>query len=110
MMAMLLPAIKGVQEDRAANPAEKRAAEALLDGIEPEMPEGEGNRPDEETVIEIDASMTVSAEERLKTLDFEQMSVGEIAEAKRMLSRLELPVKPFASRRGIARRTRSCTR
>lgn len=102
MMAMLLPAIKGVQEDRAANPAEKRAAEALLDGIEPEMPEGAGEGPDEETVIEIDASMTISAEERLKTLDFEQMSVAEIAEAKRMLARLELPVKPFASRRGIA--------
>jgi uncharacterized protein with von Willebrand factor type A (vWA) domain len=102
MMAMLLPAIKGVQEDRAANPAEKRAAEALLDGIEPEMPESAGEGPDEETVIEIDASMTISAEERLKTLDFEQMSVAEIAEAKRMLARLELPVKPFASRRGVA--------
>ena len=34
MMAAMLPAIRGVQEDRAASPAEKRAAEALLDGAE----------------------------------------------------------------------------
>ena len=100
MMAMLLPAIRGVQEDRAAKPAEKRAAEALLDGHAPEMPEGQQDDPDEDTVIEIDAAMTISREERLKTLDFEHMSLSEIAEAKRMLSRLELPVRPFASRRG----------
>ncbi len=100
MMAMLLPAIRGVQEDRAAKPAEKRAAEALLDGQSPDLPETGPDGPDEETLIEVDASRTVSREERLKTLDFEQMSLSEIAEAKRMLARLELPVKPFASRRG----------
>ena len=99
MMAMLLPAIRGVQEDRAAQAAEKRAAEALLDGIEPEMPKG-GDGPDDELQIEVDASLTMSSQERLRTLDFEQMSTAEIAQAKRMLQRLELPVKPIPSRRG----------
>src|SRR6056297_2167935 len=42
MMAMMLPAIRGVQEDRAAQAAEKRAAEALLDGIEPDRPDTDG--------------------------------------------------------------------
>lgn len=102
MMAMMLPAIRGVQEDRTAQAAEKRAAEALLDGIEPEMPSSEGSDEDEDTVIEIDASATMSAEERLRTLDFEQMSTAEVAAAKRMLARLSLPVKPLASRRGMA--------
>ncbi len=102
MMSMMLPAIRGVQEDRAAKAAEKRAAEALLDGIAPDQPEAGTSEPDEETPIEVDASLTMSSEERLRTLDFEQMSVAEVAEAKRMLARLELPVKPLASRRGQA--------
>ena len=105
MMALMLPAIRGVQEERAAKPAEKRAAEALLDGAEPERPEAGSSEPDEETPIEIDASRTMSREERLRTLDFEQMSLAEIAAAKRLLARLDLPVKPFASRRGAAHPT-----
>ncbi|MEP3333497.1 VWA domain-containing protein [Sedimentitalea sp.] len=102
MMAMMLPAIRGVQEDRNAQAAEKRAAEALLDGTNPDLPESESETPDDETLIEVDASMTMSTEERLRKLDFEQMSTAEVAQAKRMLARLKLPVKPIPSRRGIA--------
>lgn len=101
MMAAMLPAIRGVQEDRPAQAAEKRAAEALLDGAEaPQLPEGEEKQPDE-TLIEVDASLTMSTEERLRSLDFEQMSLAEMAEAKRMLARLALPVKPMPSRRSM---------
>ena len=98
MMSMMLPAIRGVQEEKAAQSAEKRAAQALLGDHMPEVPQPE----DEEeggTQVEVDASFTMSAEEKLRTLDFEQMSTEEIAQAKRMLSRLTLPVKPIASRR-----------
>jgi uncharacterized protein with von Willebrand factor type A (vWA) domain len=98
MMSLMLPAVHGVAEDRAARPAEKRAAQALLDGAEAPMPE----RPPEDeggTEFEIDASLTMSREERLKTLDFEQMSVEEMAEAKRMLARMALQVKPLKTRR-----------
>jgi len=103
MMAMMLPAIRGVQDERAAQAAEKRAAEALLDGIEPETPaQGREEGKDDEIEIEIDASATMSAEERLRQLDFEQMSTDEIAAAKRMLARLSLPVKPLKSRRAMA--------
>ncbi len=101
MMAAMLPAIRGVQEDRPAAPAEKRAAEALLDGAEaPERPGTDGKEP-EETLIEVDASLTMSTQERLRNLDFEQMSLAEMAEAKRMLARLALPVKPMPSRRSM---------
>ncbi|WP_435660974.1 vWA domain-containing protein [Leisingera caerulea] len=100
MMAAMLPAIRGVQEERAAKPAEKRAAEALLDGML-DQPDAPAEEP-EGTEIDIDAARTASAEERLKTLDFEQMSTAEVAAAKRILARLQLPVTPIRSRRVMA--------
>ena len=99
MMSLMLPQVHGVQEDRKAQAAEKRAAQALLDGQLPPPPERTGQASEE---IEIDATATMSAEERLKSLDFEQMSADEIAEAKRMIARLSLPVRPLATRRGRA--------
>ncbi|GGX57594.1 VWA domain-containing protein [Tateyamaria omphalii] len=97
MMAAMLPAVRGVQEDRGGQAAEKRAAEALLDGAGddidlPDMEEGG-------TEIEIDASLTMSNEEQLKSLDFEQMSTEEMAQAKAMLARMALPVDPMPTRR-----------
>ena len=101
MMSMLLPSVGGVQEDRVAQAAEKRAAEALLDGAQaPEPTKKDGQS--EETRIDIDASRTMSARERLRKLDFEQMSAAEMAEAKRTIARLSLPVRPIPSRRSRA--------
>jgi Protein containing von Willebrand factor type A (vWA) domain len=98
MMALLLPAVTGVQEEERAASAAKRAAEALLDGVEPPAPE-KPPEDDEDALIEIDASFTASAEEKLRALDFEQMSSNEVAQAKRMLARLALPVRPLKTRR-----------
>ncbi len=100
MMAAMLPAIRGVQEERPAQAAEKRAAEALLDGAEA-PPRDEAEEKEEDALVEVDASLTMSSAERLRTLDFEQMSVAEVAEAKRMLARLTLPIKPLPSRRSV---------
>jgi uncharacterized protein with von Willebrand factor type A (vWA) domain len=100
MMSFMLPAIRGVQEEKSAASGEKRAAQALLDDNLPEVPENE--QSEEGTEVEITSTLTMSAEEKLRTLDFEQMSTAEVAEAKRMLSRLALPVKPIPSRRGKA--------
>ena len=97
MMSFLRPMVRGTQEERAAAPAEKRAAEALLDGEErplPPQPE-----TDDEIEIDIDATQTASAEERLRTLDFELMSVAEMNAAKAVLAKLSLPVPPVLSRR-----------
>lgn len=102
MMAALLPAIRGVQEDRPAQAAEKRAAEALLDGAAGPKPD---EVPEEDALIEVDASLTMSSRERLRQLDFEQMSVAEMAQAKRMLAKLSLPVRPMPARRTIAAAT-----
>jgi uncharacterized protein len=96
MMSLLIPQVRGVQDDRPAAPAERRAAEALLDGARP--PETRP-MPEAGEEITIDATATMSAEERLRTLDFEQMSMAEMAEAKRMLARLTLPVAALVTRR-----------
>lgn len=104
MMSLLLPQLRGLHDDRPPEPAEKRAAEALLDGaprLERDPPEPEGS------LIEFDASETASRDERLKRLDFEQMSTDEIEAAKRMLARLSLPVPPLLSRRAVASTTGS---
>ena len=95
MMSLMLPMMRGVNETPKPQAAEKRAAEALLDGTEPpeqpEEPEGEE--------VEFDATLTFSAEERLKKTDFEQMSNAELAEAKKAIAKISLPVRPIASRR-----------
>ncbi|WP_108814880.1 vWA domain-containing protein [Loktanella sp. Alg231-35] len=97
MMSFLRPAVHGVQEERAAQPAEKRAAEALLDGEDRPLPPQEDK--EDEVEIDFDASQTTSAQEHLRTLDFELMSTSEMAAAKRMLATLSLPVPPILSRR-----------
>ncbi len=96
MMGMLRPMLRGLNDTPDPQAAEKRAAEALLDGAEePELPE----QPDSGEEIEFDASLTFSKDEKLKSMDFEQMSNAEQAAAKRAIARLELPVRPIASRR-----------
>lgn len=96
MMSLLLPALSGVQEERRADAAERRAAEALLDGARPDAPIA---APAEDLRLDFDASGTASAEERLRTLDFELMSVDEVAAARRMIAALALPVRPLPARR-----------
>ena len=97
MMALLVPIVRGVNEPHKPAAAEKRAAEALIDGADapppPREAEGEGRE------IEFDATLTFSADEKLKHLDFEQMSTAELTAAKRAIARLDLPVTPIASRR-----------
>ena len=68
-----------------------------MDGTDP--PTNDLEESPEDLRIEIDATQTASSEERLKSLDFEQMSTSEMAQAKRILSNLKLPIKPLISRR-----------
>ena len=97
MMSLLRPMVHGTQEDRPAAPAEKRAAEALLEGEDRPLPPQPDN--EDEIEIDIDATQTASAEERLRKLDFELMSNEEMRAAKRILATLSLPVPPVLSRR-----------
>lgn len=72
-------------------PAARRLAEALAANRDPAGGERE-DKPEE-------ASLSVSAAERLGQLDFEAMSAEEIAAAKREIRRLALPLAARPTRR-----------
>ena len=95
MMGLLLPLVRGANErpqpSAGRAPRGRGAARRRRDPAAPAPEEGEE--------VELDATLTFSAEEKLKRMDFEQMSAAEQAEARRAIARLELPVKPIASRR-----------
>ena len=87
----LMDARKKPKPERAP-PASRRVAEAFAskkDGPQP---------PKEEPPI-IDMTMTVSEQERLRQMDFEAMGAAEIANAKREIRRLVLPLDLRRTRR-----------
>ena len=96
MIALMSPVVTRHEERAKRKAGETRVSDALLGGRDD--PRKERDEPD----IEIDARFTLSPQERLRTLDFEQMSMAEMAEARRMLARLTLPVRPLPSRRTVA--------
>ena len=76
----------------APPPASRRAAEALPGATRPPPPA-------EDTPPREDSALTVSDRERLNRLDFEAMSAAELAEAKRAIRRLALPLAARPTRR-----------
>ncbi|AWK86984.1 vWA domain-containing protein [Azospirillum thermophilum] len=91
MMAMMLPTVR---TEATTNQPEmsQRVADALREAAP-------GVEAPEKTEIELEASFTVSAAERLQSKDFETMTAAEMAEAKRMLARIALPVAEATTRR-----------
>lgn len=73
-------------------PAARRVSDAMPGAAPPAPPAGEPERRD-------DAAMTVSERERLNRLDFEAMTAEELAEAKRAIRRLVLPLAERPTRR-----------
>jgi uncharacterized protein with von Willebrand factor type A (vWA) domain len=91
MMAMVLPQMR--VPDEQAPELIRRLAEALHPGHR------ERGLEAEETEVEIDAAMTFSAQELLRRMDFEQMSLEELARAKALLARMRLPIREAPTRR-----------
>jgi len=92
MMAALLPQLQ-LPPDEARKPTTRRIAEALR-GNEPER------RAEPEKIEEtVDATLTWSDREVLRTKDFEQMSNDEVEAAKLMMAKLRLPFAPVPTRR-----------
>ncbi|MDP6350640.1 MAG: VWA domain-containing protein [Alphaproteobacteria bacterium] len=92
MMSLLLPHLRGPAEETTPPPASRRVAEALNLGQE-------GRERGAEEGIEFDAALTYSGREVLQKLDFEKMSVAELAQARRMVARLALPLARMPTRR-----------
>jgi uncharacterized protein with von Willebrand factor type A (vWA) domain len=87
-MALLDPRQK--PQERAP-PASRRVAEAFASQRD--------RPPPEEAPPEIDAIMSVSALEKLQTMDFEAMSAAEIGAAKQEIRKLRLPLDLRRTRR-----------
>ncbi len=91
MMQLLLPKAYG----RTPKPEEQqsqRLTDALFGQKKPE------EQPEEQKV-ELDARLTFSAREVLQRMDFDTMSAAELAEAKKMIRQLRLPLPLIRTRR-----------
>ena len=96
LIAQMSPIAPGdMKKEEKPKAGALRVAEALA----PE-PKKEPERPREET--QFSARLTVSEREVLKTKDFAQMSVAEIAKAKRLIAELHLPDDERPTRRFFA--------
>ncbi|WP_374305234.1 VWA domain-containing protein [Ferrovibrio sp.] len=92
MMSLLLPEAEGTAEPKKSATSQ-RLRQALLPGRGESKPAGE---PKE---VEIDATLTFSADELLQRKDFAEMSAEELEQAKKALARIEWPFQPQRVRR-----------
>lgn len=98
MMHLLLPTLKGEREEVPQQELNRRVAEALAAPKEPGRGEGDGD-DQEPPELELDAVLTYSARELLQEKDFEQMSAEELAQARREIGRMRLPIMQVPTRR-----------
>jgi hypothetical protein len=92
VMAMLLPRVAGRAQDEPPPPP-ARLAEALAPP-QPKAPTLHG-----EEQLDIDATFTFSEREVLQRADFESMTNAELAQAKRLIAQLRLPIPRVPTRR-----------
>ncbi|HEX7054836.1 MAG TPA: VWA domain-containing protein [Burkholderiales bacterium] len=90
MMQALLPKVHG----RAARP-EQQQSQRLTDALYREQPKP----PQQENRLDLEARLTFSSREVLQRMDFDTMSAAELAEAKRMIAELRLPLPELRTRR-----------
>ncbi|TSA11275.1 MAG: VWA domain-containing protein [Betaproteobacteria bacterium] len=93
MMSLLLPQVYGRAGQAEQPEASKRLSEALYAKREQAQSE------EQQQEIEIDASLTFSQSEMLQHADFESMSGAELAQAKKLIARLRLPIPEAQTRR-----------
>ena len=95
VMAMFLPQVYGRQGRNEEPSASNRVADALYP--KPKKPKETPAEPPQET--ELDAAFSFSSREVLQHADFETMTSEEIAQAKKMLANLRLPIPEIRTRR-----------
>lgn len=92
MMSAMLPTIR-LEQEAELEEMSRRITEALATGDEKSRADTELDK------VEFDAAFTYSQREVLQEKDFEQMSAAEIAEAKRAIASLRLPIIEVPTRR-----------
>ncbi len=92
MLQRLLPQAYG----RAAKPEAQQQSQRLTDALLQQQREAQEQS---EERIELEARLTFSSREVLQRMDFDTMSAAELAQARRMLSQLRLPLPVVRTRR-----------
>ena len=92
MIAMMSPVVTRHEEREKRKAGETRVSDALFG-------RQDQRRQRDEPDIEVDARFTASGSEVLRKTDFAQMTSGELAEAKRAIANLVLPVDEVRTRR-----------
>ena len=90
-MKMLLPQAYG----RAATP-EAQQSQRLTDALAQQQREAQESR---EARLELEARLSFSSREVLSRMDFDTMSAAELAQARKMISELRLPLPLLQTRR-----------
>ena len=93
-MALMLPQIHG-RAGRDEEQARNRLAEALYAGTE----QDDRQQPEQDQEVENDSTFTASDRELLQHADFETMTNEELAQAKKMIAALRLPIPEVRTRR-----------
>ena len=93
MMQMLLPQAYG----RTAKP-EQEQSQRLTDAL---FDQKKNLVDEKEQRLELEARLTFSAREVLQRMDFDTMSAAELAEAKKMIAALRLPLRLIRTRRKV---------
>jgi len=92
MMQLLLPKTYG-----RAGKDEEQQSQRLTDALFAQQKHEPREREEQE--IELDAKLTFSTSEVLQRMDFDTMSAAELAEAKKMIAQLRLPLPEIRTRR-----------
>jgi uncharacterized protein with von Willebrand factor type A (vWA) domain len=95
IMGMMLPESYGKHAKEELPPPSNRVAEALYPKVDKPKPAAEEPPPE----MELDAQLTFSAREVLQHADFETMTNEELAQAKRLIAKLRLPIPEVRTRR-----------
>jgi hypothetical protein len=96
VMAMFMPKVEGRGLGDDAPPPPNRLAEALAPREQEKKDEAPDEPPDES---DVDAAFTVSDREVLQHADFETMTAAELAQAKKLIAQLRLPIPEISTRR-----------
>jgi uncharacterized protein with von Willebrand factor type A (vWA) domain len=94
VMALMLPKVYG-RGQADAPPPPNRVTEALLPRARAQQSPTDAQQQE----VVLDAAFTVSDREVLQRADFETMTGAELAQAKRMIAQLRLPIPEVRTRR-----------
>jgi uncharacterized protein with von Willebrand factor type A (vWA) domain len=95
MMSLLLPQFRYDRPEEEREEIATRLAEALQGDRAGDIDQ----MPVDEEEVEIDAAMTFSDREMLQEMDFEKMTSAELAESKKAIANLRLPIMEVPTRR-----------